>query len=112
MIVDYVISTIRKCDAAFRTSGNMAAAAVETQDGKPVIDAKVRGPGPAKYRLPGTVGYSNHDPTKRRDPAFSFGKRFVVKVMHSIYSIENFASELKADKGISIAEFKQVVRSI
>jgi hypothetical protein len=32
-----------------------------------------RGPGPAKYLLPGTCGYSVHDPRKNKKPAYSFG---------------------------------------
>lgn len=32
-----------------------------------------RGPGPAKYVLPGTCGRNFHDPTKVSKPAFSFG---------------------------------------
>jgi len=42
----------------------------------PVIAAKLKGPGPAKYRLPGTFGYEKHDVTRKKMPAFSFGKRF------------------------------------
>jgi len=41
-----------------------------------VIAAKLKGPGPAKYKLPGTTGFQNHDATKKQMPAFSFGKRF------------------------------------
>ncbi|XP_066925074.1 ciliary microtubule associated protein 1A-like [Clytia hemisphaerica] len=43
-----------------------------------LIAAKLRGPGPAKYKLPGATGYKNHDGTKKKMPAFSFGKRFTV----------------------------------
>ena len=39
------------------------------------IGAKCRGPGPAKYLLPGTVGMRDHDIRKQRCPAFSFGQR-------------------------------------
>ena len=39
------------------------------------IAAKCRGPGPAKYLLPGTIGIKGHDIRKRRCPAFSFGQR-------------------------------------
>ena len=59
----------------------MAAAIAKDETQGRMIDAKFRGPGPAKYRLPGTVGFANHDPTKQRDPAFSFGKRFNIKVL-------------------------------
>lgn len=51
----------------------------EQQKG-PVIAAKLKGPGPAKYKLPGTTGYRDHDVTKKKMPAFSFGKRFNTKV--------------------------------
>jgi len=40
---------------------------------KPVIAARERGPGPGRYGLPSTCGYPNHDSTKRRNPAYSFG---------------------------------------
>lgn len=49
-------------------------------DGGPVIAAKLKGPGPAKYKLPGTFGYNNHDVTRKKMPAFSFGKRFTTNV--------------------------------
>ncbi|XP_027048877.1 outer dense fiber protein 3-like isoform X3 [Pocillopora damicornis] len=39
------------------------------------IGAKCRGPGPAKYLLPGTIGVEGHDIRKHRCPAFSFGQR-------------------------------------
>ena len=39
------------------------------------IGAKCRGPGPAKYLLPGTIGIKGHDIRKKRCPAFSFGQR-------------------------------------
>lgn len=51
----------------------------EQQKGS-VIAAKLKGPGPAKYKLPGTTGYRDHDVTKKKMPAFSFGKRFNTKV--------------------------------
>ena len=34
-----------------------------------------KGPGPAKYLLPGSTGYQGHDPTKHAKPAYSFGVR-------------------------------------
>lgn len=40
------------------------------------IQARCRGPGPAKYLLPGCVGQINHDLRKTRNPAFSFGHRY------------------------------------
>ena len=48
--------------------------------GTPEIAAKIRGPGPAKYGLPATVGHRGHDPTKKRLPAFTFGTRRKEKV--------------------------------
>lgn len=39
------------------------------------IQARCRGPGPAKYLLPGCVGQINHDLRKTINPAFSFGHR-------------------------------------
>lgn len=40
---------------------------------RPRIAAMETGPGPAKYALPGTTGSQNHDATKKRTPAFTFG---------------------------------------
>ena len=34
-----------------------------------------KGPGPAKYLLPGSTGFHRHDPTKHAKPAYSFGVR-------------------------------------
>ena len=49
----------------------------ETASNTKVLDiaARCRGPGPAKYLLPGTVGYKFHDFSKMRAPAFVFGQR-------------------------------------
>ena len=51
---------------------------------KPIIAAKLRGPGPGRYGLPSTVGYVAHDFTKHRKPAYPFGQRlgesFVSKI--------------------------------
>ena len=58
-----------------------------------LIAAKLRGPGPAKYKLPGTTGFKNHDGTKKKMPAFSFGKRFSMNVsiicVFFVYGIHN-----------------------
>ena len=35
----------------------------------------IAGPGPGRYGLPNATGYSNHDPTKKKAPAYSFGAR-------------------------------------
>jgi Sperm-tail PG-rich repeat len=37
------------------------------------------GPGPAQYALPSAVGYERHDPSKYRNPMFSFGMRTGLK---------------------------------
>lgn len=39
------------------------------------IGAMFRGPGPARYLLPGSTGFKIHDPTKYKAPAFSMGAR-------------------------------------
>ena len=51
-----------------------------------MIAAKLRGPGPAKYKLPGATGYKDHDGTKKKMPSFSFGKRFSVNVNLYIFN--------------------------
>ncbi|EDV19764.1 uncharacterized protein TRIADDRAFT_33050 [Trichoplax adhaerens] len=40
-----------------------------------LVAARHRGPGPAKYMLPGTVGYKAHDCTRKMSPAYSLGMR-------------------------------------
>uniref|UniRef100_A0A3P9NZV2 Outer dense fiber of sperm tails 3-like 2a n=1 Tax=Poecilia reticulata TaxID=8081 RepID=A0A3P9NZV2_POERE len=42
---------------------------------RPINSARERGPGPARYALPPTVGYINHDFTKPSSPAYSFHGR-------------------------------------
>ncbi len=80
------------------------AATEESQ--KPAIAATLRGPGPAKYRLPGTVGFLYHDPTRKRDPAFSFGSRFAVKVtQHLVFAQEQkWASLYQMCQKINVVE--------
>ena len=46
-----------------------------TESEKPHLSCMERGPGPAKYNLPGTCGLKAHDPRKRSNPAFSFGTK-------------------------------------
>lgn len=41
----------------------------------PQIGAMFRGPGPARYLLPGSTGSKLHDPTKHKAPAYSMGAR-------------------------------------
>ncbi|XP_029350477.1 outer dense fiber protein 3-like protein 2a [Echeneis naucrates] len=42
---------------------------------RPIISARERGPGPARYALPPTVGYINHDFTKPSSPAYTIHSR-------------------------------------
>ena len=44
-----------------------------TAEKRPQIGAMFRGPGPARYLLPGSTGYRLHDPTKNKAPAYSLG---------------------------------------
>lgn len=47
-----------------------------SETGKPPqIGAMFRGPGPARYLLPGSTGSKLHDPTKHKAPAYSMGAR-------------------------------------
>ena len=46
-----------------------------TSPERPIIGAMFRGPGPAKYWLPGTTGHKQHDPRKHMKPAWSLGMR-------------------------------------
>ncbi|XP_069073168.1 protein CIMAP1D isoform X1 [Pleurodeles waltl] len=41
----------------------------------PMIEARVTGPGPGRYKLPPTVGFTNHDYTRFTSPAYSFHGR-------------------------------------
>lgn len=40
---------------------------------RPQIGAMFRGPGPARYLLRGCTGYYQHDPSKNKAPAYTFG---------------------------------------
>lgn len=42
---------------------------------RPMIAAKERGPGPGRYQLPSSVGFTAHDVTKKKAPGFSFGTK-------------------------------------
>ena len=59
---------------------------VALNDNKPAIriSAMERGPGPARYLLPGSCGFRGHDFTKGKNPAFSFGLRSRNLVRHGI----------------------------
>ena len=39
------------------------------------VEARHRGPGPGRYMLPSTLGYKEHDITKYKQPAHSFGMK-------------------------------------
>ena len=45
------------------------------------------GPGPGRYFLPSTVGFTTHDASKKMEPAYSFGRRLELKLAHSKYSL-------------------------
>lgn len=47
----------------------------ETTTARVQIGAMFRGPGPARYLLPGSTGFKIHDPTKYKAPAYSMGAR-------------------------------------
>ncbi|XP_048765970.2 outer dense fiber protein 3-like isoform X2 [Ostrea edulis] len=42
---------------------------------EPLVAKPLKGPGPAQYHLPTTVGQNSNDKTKRSSPSFSFGSR-------------------------------------
>ena len=45
------------------------------------------GPGPGRYFLPSTVGFTTHDASKKMEPAYSFGRRLELKLAHSKYTL-------------------------
>ncbi|EDO39533.1 predicted protein [Nematostella vectensis] len=47
----------------------------ESETKQILIAARERGPGPGRYGLPSTCGFPEHDFTKNRAPAYSFGTR-------------------------------------
>ncbi|XP_041366279.1 outer dense fiber protein 3-like [Gigantopelta aegis] len=49
---------------------------VPVKSGQLIISARQTGPGPGVYKLPPMVGYKNHDFTKDRRPAYTFGHRY------------------------------------
>ncbi|XP_029807826.1 outer dense fiber protein 3-like protein 1 [Suricata suricatta] len=52
----------------------------------PVIMAKIKGPGPAKYLRPSCTGYVNHDASMFREPAYSLHTRHSEKRITDICS--------------------------
>ena len=42
---------------------------------RPRIAAMESGPGPGAYFLPGTTGHYQHDPSKTKNPAYTFGTK-------------------------------------
>ncbi|XP_023653808.2 outer dense fiber protein 3-like protein 2a [Paramormyrops kingsleyae] len=57
----------------------------ETQKRRPIIAGREKGPGPARYALPTTVGLIGHDFTKPSSPAYSFHSR----MSNSMYFIDS-----------------------
>lgn len=53
----------------------MTDSASKTQNVRPLIAAKERGPGPGRYALPSTLGGKSHDATRKQEPSFSFGQK-------------------------------------
>ncbi|XP_074662590.1 ciliary microtubule associated protein 1B-like [Tubulanus polymorphus] len=47
----------------------------DRENNRPMVEAMERGPGPGRYKLPPTLGHREHDVSKRRDPAYSFGSK-------------------------------------
>ena len=43
--------------------------------GRPKIVAEYSIPGPGDYKLPGLIGYTNHDQTYKKEPAYTFKRR-------------------------------------
>ena len=52
------------------------------------IAAKLKGPGPGRYKLPSTCGHQTHDFTQHMKPAYSFGQNlghsYISKVSNKI----------------------------
>lgn len=53
---------------------------------KPLIGAKLKGPGPGRYQLPTSCGQVGHDSTKQKQPAYSFGQYLGPSFLKSICS--------------------------
>ena len=51
---------------------------------RPMIAAKITGPGAGRYMLPPTIGYIGHDFTRFKHPAYSFGIRLVCKMFEAM----------------------------
>ena len=70
---DKVLPTIVTCRCTCSALSRFEKMSMTSERRRPIIGAMFRGPGPAKYLLPGTVGQSVHDPRKHQKPAWSFG---------------------------------------
>jgi len=51
-----------------------------------IIEAKLKGPGPGRYKLPSTCGHNLHDYTQHRKPAYTFGKNLGFSYISKICS--------------------------
>merc|ERR1712142_1223514 len=51
-----------------------------------IIEAKLKGPGPGRYKLPSTCGQIKHDYTQHMKPMFSFGKNLGFSYISKICS--------------------------
>lgn len=51
--------------------------ALDANAKRPMIAARMTGPGPGRYMLPTTFGFKNHDFTRYMAPAYSFGDKLV-----------------------------------
>ena len=75
----------------------------DSEDAEPMIAARLNGPGPAKYKLPGTTGYINHDGTRKKNPAYSLGKRFGSNVRNTNKLL--FVNLITLSKGLCVLSF-------
>jgi hypothetical protein len=46
-----------------------------TEGNARVIAAKLKGPGPGRYKLPSTCGQKGHDTTQNMKPSYTFGQK-------------------------------------
>jgi len=51
-----------------------------------IIEAKLKGPGPGRYKLPSTCGQNMHDYTQHMKPSYSFGKNLGFSYISKISS--------------------------
>eukprot|EP00128_Syssomonas_multiformis_P008864 Colp12_sorted_trinity150504_noHs@6653 len=83
-----------------------------TETGELAIEAREKGPGPARYMLPTTVGAESMDATKHKMPSYSFGSKLKELVYTTTPGPAFVLPRIDRKGGVSIRETQQPCYSL